>query len=387
MKYAIIPTALAIFGVFASVEPASGDEVDAGQPDARVLKFYPLGELTQPARQFPFQPGLPASTAVAGMPITLAGGLGGAQGMPPGAGPGGGGFGGGGGGLFSVPTPAQFGGGGGMGGTGGGGMGGGFGGAVNFGIQQHSVIDSSDEHESLIRLIMEHIDPDSWQDNGGEASISAANNTLLIRQTKANHDAIATFLKNFAAHTVGGQPLTVELWWLPLNAAAQRNLKQDLQADDAAAELSRLSESVGGYHGILKARNRITGHLCSGHRMPLVIGRVPVVGTDAIGHQPQVAHVNIGIMAEVTPQFQEDWQGDGIRLLLRTAMTTLQEHEQAAEHNGEIDRFQLGNHVLETNAVCQVGKPAVAGSLTAVGLFPDADEDRELVVVVLVSRP
>ena len=345
------------------------------------LKFYALDELVTPMQQFPYNAALPTSASASvsvSPPQSGGGGLGGA------------GFGGGGGqggGLFSVPTTAQFGGGGGGEGGGEGGFGGGqAGGGVGFGVPQHFVQNSYDAHESLINLIIAHVDPESWDTNGGKGTVSAVDNTLLVRQTELNHDAIRAFLKEFAAKTVGGQPLSIELWWLPLNVTARRNLDNLLAGDDALAELNEISDSTDGYHGTLKVRNRVTGNLCSGHRMPLVLGQIPVVGANSSGLQPVVTQINIGINVEITAQLQQDWQGDGVRLALRTAMTTMTDHESAGTDSDTIDRFQLGNQILETNVVCAFDRPVVVGSLSAVGLYAEDDEDREIVVVVLPKR-
>ena len=297
----------------------------------------------------------------------------------------GGGMGGGGQGMFSVPVSPQFGGA--AGGFGGGGLGGGgFGGAVDFGVVNHTVVDSTDHHTSLIELLVAEIDPDSWEDNGGQATIRAVNNTLVVRQTEANHESITDFLKVFTEKTVGGQSVNVELWWLPVNAGARRNLEKALTEKDAIKALNELCESVGGYHGMIKGRNRVTSHVCSGHRMPLITGRVPLVGTEEVGYQPVVTHVNVGLFAEVQPRLQDAWEGDGIQLTIRTAMTTMPEQDTAEDTSGEIDRFQLGSQVLEGNVVCDAGQPVAVGSLSAVGLFPDDDEDRELVLIINVTK-
>jgi len=213
-----------------------------------------------------------------------------------------------------------------------------------------------------------------------------ADNTLLIRQTESNHEAIRGFLKELTAQTVGGQPLSVELWWLPLNEAARRDLDSVLDGNHALTELNGLCESIGGYHGTLKVRNRVTGNLCSGHRMPLVLGQIPVVAANSSGLQPIVTQINVGINVEITPHLQQNWQGDGVRLALRTAITTMKDHDPATEDGDKIDRFQLGSQILETNAVCAFDVPVVVGSLSAVGLFPGDDEERELVFVVLPTR-
>jgi hypothetical protein len=358
---------LVVFAVCRSLN-AQDDAKAVKKVDKLVLplKIYALDELVTPMQQFPYNASLPTSGAASvfvSQPQTGGGGQGG--------------------GLFSVPTTVQFGGG---GGGFGGGQAGGLSGAVDFGIQQHFVQDSYDVHESLINLITEHVDPESWDANGGKGTVSAVDNTLLIRQTESNHDAIRAFLKEFAAKTMGGQPLSVELWWLPLNSAAGGNPHKVLVGDRASTELNELSESTGGYHGTLKVRNRVTGNLCAGHRMPLVVGQIPVVGANSSGLQPIVNQVNIGINVEITAQLQQDWQGDGVRLALRTAMTTMMDHEPTRKGDDGIDRFELGSQVLETHAVCAFDVPVVVGSLSAVGLFAEDDEARKVVVVVPPTR-
>ncbi|MEO1984035.1 MAG: hypothetical protein ABGZ24_26265, partial [Fuerstiella sp.] len=40
------------------------------------------------------------------------------------------------------------------------------------------------------------------------------------------------------------------------------------------------------------------------------------------------------------------------------------DHQPATEDGDKIDRFQLGNQILETNAVCTFDVPVVIGSLS-----------------------
>jgi hypothetical protein len=265
-----------------------------------------------------------------------------------------------------------------------------MGGAINFGVQHITVDDTNDTHSTIIDLIVDNVDTDSWNQNGGKATITAVNDTLLIRQTDANHKKVGSFLKDLTESSVGGQPLTLDVWWIPANAGTKRNLAGTLaeqqNTSDAIKALNELSESVGGYHGSLQCRNRVTGNLVTGHRMPVVVGSVPVVGHNASEHQPIVETCNIGLSLEVTPRIQEQWNGSGIRMELRTELTTLAEPSKPARSAGEIDRYTIGSHALETNTLCQSGVPVVAGGLTAVGLFPGDEEDREMITVLLVQQ-
>ena len=376
---------MATSGSLFAQDAAAAAGPPAAAKSALVARFYPLGELVNPPRQFPTRlrslTSSQSSTYYNGLGGggSFGGSFGGGGGGLGGGGLGGGGFGGGQG-MFSVPVEPQFGG------------GGGFGGAIDFGVGQTTVNYSEDQHEAILNLIMENIDPDSWDDNGGQASITSVNNILVIRQTEENHNQIESFLRDFLEDTVGGQPLSIDVWWIPANAGTKRNLDQLLQAhrgDNSAVvqALDELNESSGGYHGSLQCRNRVTSNLNSGHRVPLIISSVPVVGNSASEHNPVVSVTNIGINLQVTPRIQERWNHQGIRLEIMSEITTNAVPNEPAHSPGDIDRFTVGTHVLETNLVCQSGVPVVAGGLTAVGLFPGDEEDREMVLVVLVQEP
>ncbi|MCP4174740.1 MAG: hypothetical protein GY758_28670 [Fuerstiella sp.] len=103
-----------------------------------------------------------------------------------------------------------------------------------------------------------------------------------------------------AAKTVVSQPLSIEVRWLPLSAVARRNPEEVPETDQAPAELNELSESTSGYHGTLNIRNKVTGNLCAGHRVLLVVSQIPVVGPNSNGLRPVVTPVNVGINEEIT---------------------------------------------------------------------------------------
>ena len=246
---------------------------------------------------------------------------------------------------------------------------------------------SHDIHAALVELIIGNVDADSWEENGGSGTITAVNDTLLVRQNAKNQQKVAEFLKHLHQNTIGGQSLTIELWWLPLDDEGRRNLDKVLAGDNAVATLNELSEAVGGYHGQLKGRNRVMGNFSSGHRVPLIAGRIPVVGTGAIGVQPIVSQVHVGIMAQVMPRLQESWEGDGIQLSLQTEITDMRDLRNSENGDGDIDRYELGRHALAASVICRPATLTIAGSLSAIGLIPDAGQaTQELTVVVQVSK-
>jgi hypothetical protein len=267
----------------------------------------------------------------------------------------------GGGGFYSVPSLTQFGLGGGMG-----------------------TVPSASPHHDIISAVIAVIEPNSWFNNGGSATISVVRNVLLIRQTPEIHVQIKALLDELSAHTTGGQPLTLDVWWLPLNAKSRRDLQMLLGGDDALSKVSELCESSNGNHGTIRARNRTTANVVSGHRMPLITGNIPVVGHGAVGHQVMVGYVNVGLMAEATVHIDKQ-QSTAARLILRTAVTNIKNFEDTESTGADIDRFQFRNHVLETVTACHLGKPIIAGSLSVTDEATGANDGVEIVVVVNVT--
>ena len=292
---------------------------------------------------------------------------------------------GGGGGFFSIPaTPlshtnstTQFGGGGGTGAW-----------------QQPQVLrprgirvyKSDDQHADLIQTLTDSIDSPSWEINGGNATISAVNGTLLIRQTESNHKLVSAFLKQLLDNTLGGQAVSMEIWWLPLNAEELRELSLTLATEKALTEVNNACESTGGFHATVRGRSRFTSNLNSIQKMPMIVGKVPVVGTGAVGEQLVINKVDVGILASVTPRMLETWQGEGVQIQMQTTLTTITDVSLKESSGSELDRFKLGLHTMECNTICQIDHPVVVGSLSAVGLFPQNDDQRRMTVVVLVKH-
>ena len=232
-----------------------------------------------------------------------------------------------------------------------------------------------------------HVAQDSWQLNGGDATITAVNETLLIQQNKENHGKVSDFLKQLQQHSIGAQTLTIELWWLPLDLQQRQVLADQIKQAEVSTSLDELCNSVGGYHGQLKTRNRVTGTHSSGFNTPVIAGQMPVVGNGASGLQPIVVQLLIGLTAEVTPRIQLESEGQGVQLAVQTEKTALRNLETTESTGGNIDRYQLGRNRLSANCTCQFGIPTIIGSLSAVGLSEESGgHSTELVLVVKVDQ-
>jgi hypothetical protein len=142
-------------------------------PGAREIKYYPIRDLLFEPPMFDNAPELDLSSA-----LNQAGGFGG-------GGMGGGGMGGGGGG---------FGGGGGGGGRGGGGGGGGGGGIFGDPGEDPDRLSEEERVQQIVDLITQSIEPDDWEDNGGDAaSIRYYSGTLIIRAPDYIHRQIGGY--------------------------------------------------------------------------------------------------------------------------------------------------------------------------------------------------
>lgn len=363
--------------LLAGTSAAFGDE-PSSQPKPLVLRFYSVAEFVRP----------PVSNAAAMESHQLmpqaSGGVGGGLG---GGGQGGGL--GGGGGYFSVPTTAigasvtsasttQF---------------GGVGRSGDFSHEDVSLnlmskVQNSDvAFSGLINLIAMHVAPDSWELNGGQATITAVNETLLIQQDEETHKQVTDFLKQLHQHTMGDQPVTIELWWLPLNLEQRQALTDQIAQAEASATLNTLCDLVGGYHGELKTRNGLTGTLSSGYSTPVIAGQVPVVGNGASGLQPIMSELPIGLSANVTPRITAAGDEHSVQLAVQTEKTVLRDFESTETTGGSVDRYQLGRHSLTADCTCQFEVPTIIGSLSTVGLAKKSgDHSTELVLVVKVSQ-
>ena len=354
---------------------------DAAPP--LVTKFYDITLLTTVRQQFPFADG---SDNRPGAIHQVTGGFGGGQA----GGMGGGGLGGGGG-AFSLPMePAQF---------GGGSLGGGA--APIQSVEAALTQQLEERGESISTLIVNHIDPQSWTNSGvGTGEITELGNTLMIRQTESVHQQVAEFLKSLTKAVVGTGTFQVEAWWLPTTEPSTMQLKNLLNGnlEEAAIveQLATLCQDEGGYHGILLCPDRVTTHMASGNKVPVIIGSTPVVGTGSAGHSPTVQILHLGLMLEVRVTSVPDHlisevdgkKSDQIDLNFRSQVTSPDAHIQDRSTIEKIDRYELGEHTAAGSCRIRIGTPTLITSLTQLSdQEPDATEiPPELQLVMRVTR-
>ena len=354
---------------------------DAAPP--LVTKFYDITLLTTVRQQFPFADG---SDNRPGAMHQVTGRFGGGQA----GGMGGGGLKGGGG-AFSLPVePAQFG-----GGSGGGGA------APIQSVEPALTQQLEERGESISTLIVNHIDPQSWTNSGvGTGEITELGNTLLIRQTESVHEQVAAFLKSLTSSAVGTATYEVEAWWLPTTEPSTMQLKNllngNLEEATVLEQLAALVQDEGGYHGILLCPDRVTTHMASGKKVPVIIGSTPVVGTGSAGHSPTVQVLHLGLMLEARVTSVPDYlipevdgkKSEQIELNFRSQVTGPDAHVQDRSTIEKIDRYELGEHTAAGSCRIRIGIPTLIASLTQLSdQEPDTTEiPPELQLVVRVTR-
>ena len=354
---------------------------DAAPP--LVTKFYDITLLTTVRQQFPFADG---SDNRPGAMHQMTGTFGGGQA----GGMGGGGLKGGGG-AFSLPVePAQFG-----GGSGGGGA------APIQSVEPALTQQLEERGESISTLIVNHIDPQSWTNSGvGTGEIIELGNTLLIRQTESVHEQVAAFLKSLTSSAVGTATYEVEAWWLPTTEPSTMQLKNllngNLEEATVLEQLAALVQDEGGYHGILLCPDRVTTHMASGKKVPVIIGSTPVVGTGSAGHSPTVQVLHLGLMLEARVTSVPDYlipevdgkKSEQIELNFRSQVTGPDAHVQDRSTIEKIDRYELGEHTAAGSCRIRIGIPTLIASLTQLSdQEPDTTEiPPELQLVVRVTR-
>ncbi len=354
---------------------------DAAPP--LVTKFYDITLLTTVRQQFPFADG---SDHRPGAMHQMTGTFGGGQA----GGMGGGGLGGGGG-AFSLPMePAQF---------GGGSLGGGA--APIQSVEPALTQQLEERGESISTLIVNHIDPQSWTNSGvGTGEITELGNTLLIRQTESVHEQVAAFLKSLTSSAVGTATYEVEAWWLPTTEPSTMQLKNllngNLEEATVLEQLAALVQDEGGYHGILLCPDRVTTHMASGKKVPVIIGSTPVVGTGSAGHSPTVQVLHLGLMLEARVTSVPDYlipevdgkKSEQIELNFRSQVTGPDAHVQDRSTIEKIDRYELGEHTAAGSCRIRIGIPTLIASLTQLSdQEPDTTEiPPELQLVVRVTR-
>ena len=423
---------------------AQRDEGDRKQPPAMETRVFSVADLVLPAPDYSFQ-GVDLSvgaragrngfgTPMGGMPGGYGGGGFGGGGLG-GGGLGGGGMGGGamgGGGFFQIGDA----------GMGGGGMGGmGLGG---FPPQPQREATRRFGMNELIEVILTTVEPESWENVGGEGSIATLGTMLIVRQNREVIDQIAALLTSI--RETGGtlQSVRIRADWLLLEAG---QLVELYPPDGGVIDRDAVRKlASSGASGQITCFDGQTVHIVAGKLQTGVTSVIPVVGqhspekrgplvpqhvlaqqfssSDAaaegapsrqqsaeegtagghdyaaamgaygsgrsVGYQPVMQTTNFGALLQVTPTVGPDGQSVVLDLRSLVARPAAQQG-QPVNFRGVVplDRLNVTVQQFMTTLHLPVGEPKlIAGS--TLEPFAQGQEARQLYLVVeatLEPRP
>ena len=245
------------------------------------------------------------------------------------------------------------------------------------------IVESLSAPAEIQSLVITYVAPESWESNGGVATIRAVNHALLIRQTVDNHQKVGAFLRQLHASLTGQRTMTLRLWWIPL--ADNHALKAALRRGDTAGpQLDQLCAEHSGYQSSVQMRTGVPAIIDSGAQKLVVTGRVPVAGTDSPGYRPITELTPVGLSAIVSGRELTEWEGQGVRLDVETALTSLTSC-QADANERLIDRCDIDRLSLKTTCVCQPGRPIIAGQLTRLKSKTAKSDKVDMCLVLLLD--
>jgi hypothetical protein len=260
--------------------------------------------------------------------------------------------------------------------------------------------------DSVIKLIQETVDPESWKDNGGQTgTLRLMRGRLVVTQNAANQKAVESLLKQLSE---GQELVRVTADWVMLSPADLAKLTKPQAAGKAtsgarvvdSAVLEKMRSEQMHFHAELVGFSAQTVHLVSGRERTLVTNATPVVSTDAVAYSPILSNVGGGLALQVNPRIDPDHQ-----TALVTLLSTYTEVDQPTTAPAEVtsttrpsDRSQVlsGRETVRLQGVAEVvqelqtsvrlplGVPVIVGGMT---LEPttSAANSPELVLILTVT--
>jgi hypothetical protein len=237
--------------------------------------------------------------------------------------------------------------------------------------------------DTLIEAITSTIDPSTWDEVGGEGSISPIGGALAIRQTPTIHAKVQEFLEALKREIGTLHMLTIDAKWLELDngqleklrgsATSKRSGGGEAINADALAALPAESER---YAGQITCFNGQTVHLVSGRIESVINGLIPVVGGGSVGYQPVMFAPHLGVLLQITPSALPE--EDGVLVDLRSTVTRWDKSSKVA-HIGtlpdsgttvDVDRINVTAQQFATSLRMPLDQSVLVGGVT----FPAAAE-------------
>lgn len=246
----------------------------------------------------------------------------------------------------------------------------------------------------ITQLIMDTVQSDSWQDNGGSfGKIKSLSNVLIVTQTEAAHKEIQQLL-NLLRRELG-----------PASMVCVRAYLVSLTPEEAAAMLDKSRAAIIDAPEVPDAmldKSRIycqmqticfsgqTVHVSSGREQSIVDDFESIVGSGSVGIDPTVTRVLSGVRLQVCPQVIPE--ASMAVLDITSTVSEAMPPEQVAITGGtstspqnisaKIDRENVLRQNVQTTARVPLGKRVLIGGMT---FEPMKQDGRQLYLVVQLS--
>jgi hypothetical protein len=255
--------------------------------------------------------------------------------------------------------------------------------------------------DSIIKLIQDTVDPESWKDAGGTIGyLREIHGLLFITQTRENQQKVGVLLSDFASQRGVMVRVTADWVLIPSSDLAKLikppagNHEGALQEIDATA-LKNLSEKTRRFHAETLGFSGQTVHVVSGRVRSVATSATAVVGTGVAAYQPDIAGLGGGIALQVTPRADYDQQSAVVTLYSTfndpespigpMQMITSPPTTQPVVGEGTANTFQPVNTVvqeLRTTVKLPLGKPVLVGGMT----LEPATKNTDLGQLVLILK-
>jgi hypothetical protein len=364
-----------------------------------VIKVYRVLDLVTTATNYPYETTYIPGTArpTAGGSGTITGGMGGmGAGMGTGGGMGGTGMGGG---MFQVPdnlaqtAPSR--------------RGAGVGGAIASGppAAPRRSGPLRIEMSQLIEAVTTIVEPETWDEVGGEGAIQPVGGALVVRQTLAIQSKVQEFLEALRRESGSLRRLVVKARWLMLDdgqlTALTSNAEQDMQSGSETVDrnaLKALPAETQRFAGQIACFNGQTVHIISGRLESVVQSFIPVVGGAEVGYQPIILTPHVGALLQVTPSMLPE--GEMVLLDLHSCVTRWDSPDspdqlqsldnqsktsKVAQYPARMDRLRLAAQQFATSTRVPLNQPVLIGGLTFPAKQP-TEIDGQLYLIVEVRE-
>jgi hypothetical protein len=296
------------------------------------------------------------------------------------------------------------------GGGGGGGGGGIFAGGGGEAGGKPAKAPDQERMDTLIKLVTETVDPNSWRDAGGTiGSIRAISGHLIITQTAENQALIADLfiqLRETAARMV-----RIRATWALLGDEELKSITKAPQGEQGkpASPLHEVDMvALAKLQNVVKLRgqtvcfNRQTVHVSSGRARTVVTEIDALVGEGSAAYEPVSELVQSGATLELTPMLAPDnstvtldlksvvsrWEKPDAPVALPRATATTQATGGGraagvvAEPVSALDRLNMPVQSLATTVQLPVDRAVLIGGMT---LDPGTDDVKQLYLIIEAS--